>query len=174
MNQYLYISRKIYIIFIVSIMLIIGGCSLTSINKKHFLIETNKEKPASTVYFIRPFTYRERGIADNPVKIALNRKKLISLGKGEYTMLRIKPIDATITTRSYTKFTNKFEPIEMTRSANMSFESGQTYFIHIRQVNEEFRGVYYLPELVGLKTAKRITEGVHAIGGARSAKIKNL
>ena len=172
MMQYVY--RIFSVVFLVSVVLVTSGCGSTSVNKKHILVETDSEKPSANVYFIRPFTYRERGIADNPVKIELNRKELITLGKGEYTLVHIKPVDATITTRSFTMFTNKLMPVEMTRRANMNFESGQTYFIHIRQVNEEFRGVYYLPELIGLETAKRITAELRATGGARGAKIKNL
>ncbi|NOX42764.1 MAG: hypothetical protein GXP19_03395 [Gammaproteobacteria bacterium] len=153
---------------------LISGCGSTSVNSKHILIETDKEVAAASVYFIRPFTYRERGIADNPVKIELNRKEIISLGKGEYTLVRIKPVEATITTRNYSMFTNKLMPIEMTRNANMTFAAGETYFIHIKQVNEEFRGVYYLPELIGLTTAKRMASDLKSTGVDSDADIEKL
>jgi len=162
------------VFFLVILITSISGCGSTSVNAKHILLETNKETAAATVYFIRPFTYRERGIADNPVKIELNRKEIILLGKGEYTMVRIKPVEATITTKNYSMFTNKLMPIEMIRSATMTFEAGQNYFIHIKQVNEEFRGVYYLPELIGLKTAKRITSDLKSSGVTSNANIENL
>ncbi len=154
--------------------ILISGCGSTSVNTTHILLEADKEIAAANVYFIRPFTYRERGIADNPVKIELNRKEIISLGKGEYTMVRIKPVEATITTRNYSMFTNKLMPIEMIRSATMTFDAGQNYFIHIKQVDEEFRGIYYLPELIGLKTAKRITSDLKSSGIASDADIEKL
>lgn len=163
-----------YIALVFCLPLFLNACGSTSVNKKHLLIETNQDKPAANVYFIRPFTYRERGIADNPVKIELNRKTLIKLGKGEYTLIRLKTSDATITTRSYSMFTNKLLPVEMKRSANMTFTEGETYYIHIRQVNEEFRGVYYLPELVGPKTAKRLAAGLSATGAASSDHFEKL
>ena len=172
MMQYAY--KKISAAFIIGLFFVIAGCGSTSVHNDHILIETKEENPGANVYFIRPFTYRERGIADNPVKIELNRKKLVTLGKGEYTLVKIKPVEATITTRSHTMHTNKLMPVEISRSANMHFEHGQTYFIHIRQVNEEFRGVYYLPELIGLKTARRLTATLRASGDARSARIEDL
>lgn len=153
---------------------ILSGCGSTTINKKHLLIENNEKIAAASVYFIRPFTYRERGIADNPVKIELNRKLLIELGKGELTLIRLKAADATISTRSFTMFTNKLLPVEVKRNAQMSFIAGETYYIHIRQVNEEFRGVYYLPELVGPKAAKRLADGLNAVGEASSSDFDNL
>jgi len=153
---------------------LLSGCGATSVNGKHVLLETDEKIAAATVYFIRPFTYRERGVADNPVKIELNRNQIISLGKGEYTMVRIKPVEATITTKNYTMYTNKLMPIEMTRSATMTFDAGQRYFIHIRQVNEEFRGVYYLPELIGLTTAKRMTSDLKSSGVSSDADIEKL
>jgi hypothetical protein len=166
--------KKISTAFIIGLFFVITGCGSTSVNDDHILVESEDGNPAANVYFIRPFTYRERGISDNPVKIELNRKELITLGKGEYTLVHIKPVDATITTRSFTMHTNKLMPVEISRSANMHFEHGQTYFIHIRQVNEEFRGVYYLPELIGLETAKRMTAELRADGAARSAEIEDL
>jgi len=169
-----YYRRGITFLAIISALIAISSCGSTSINTKHILVETDEKIPAATVYFIRPFTYRERGIADNPVKIELNRKELIALGKGEYTLIRIKPIDATITTKNFSMFTNKLLPIEMKRSANLTFDAGQTYFIHIRQVNEEFRGVYYLPELIGLKTAKRMSAELKSIGVSSGATIEEL
>lgn len=169
-----YAARLTVVFFALAVMTVLTGCGSTAVNKKHILIETDAKKSYAKVFFIRPFTYRERGIADNPVKIELNRKQLISLGKGEYTAVHLKPVDATITTRSFSMFTNKLLPIEMTRSATMNFSEGQTYFIHIKQVNEEFRGVYYLPELIGAKTAKRMIESLRAIGDASSADFKNI
>ncbi len=161
-----------FIIVILSVL--ISSCGSTSVNRKHILLETDKEVAAANVYFIRPFTYRERGIADNPVKIELNRKEIISLGKGEYTMVRIRPVEATITTKNYSMFTNKLMPVEMTRNATMTFYAGKNYFIHIKQVNEEFRGVYYLPELIGLETAKRMTLDLKSSGVASDADIQKL
>ena len=77
-------------------------------------------------------------------------------------------------TRNLTPFTNKDDYVEMTRELRLDLAPGKTYFIHIRQVNEEFRGVYYVPMLVDLKTAKELVIDSGPTLGARSAPINTL
>ena len=152
----------------------ISACGSTSINKKHELFARDPDIAAAQVYFIRPYTYRERGLADNPVKIEINGKQLMELGKGEYTMARMKPVKISLTTRSLTLFTNKIEPVEMTRTSEITLAPDERYFLHVKQVNEEFRGVYYMIELVSLETAKGLINGVKSIGVPRKAAIDKL
>lgn len=151
----------------------LAGCA-TEIRTTHPLYEPHADVAAANVYFIRPFTYRERGVADNPVKIEVNKELLLELGKGEYTLVRLKPGPATITTRNLTMFTNKAEPVEMTRSIDTELVAGKTYFLHIEQVNEEFRGVYYLIRAVDLATAKGLVNYLRVVGPARDAPIGKL
>jgi hypothetical protein len=153
---------------------IIAGCASSAISTTNILIEHDANKPAANVYFIRPLTYRDRGVADKAVRIELNNKVLMLLSKGEYALIRIKPVNGILTTRNVSMFTNKQLPIEMAKSVEVSFEAGQTYFIHIKQVNEEFRGVYYLPELVDLSEAKKLVDGLKKAGLASSAPIDKL
>jgi hypothetical protein len=150
-----------------------GGCA-TTVVQTHPLVETAPDATTAKVYFIRPFTYRERGAADNPVKIEVNNAPLLELGKGEYTLVPLKPSAITVTTRNMTRFTNKNELVEMTRSLELDLKPGVTYFMHIRQVNEEFRGVYYLIQPVDLTTAKGLVFDLHPSGAARSARIPDL
>jgi len=152
---------------------VLAGCA-TSINKEHPMIVTQPDVAAANIYFIRPMTYRERGIADNPVVIEFNGMELLKLGKGEYTLLRVRPEKILLKTRNRTLFTNKDEPVEMTRELRMELAPGKTYFIHIRQVNEEFRGVYYVPMPVDLKTAKELILDAGPTLGGRSAPIDAL
>jgi hypothetical protein len=153
--------------------LLVGGCA-TTVVQTHPLIETAPDAATAKVYFIRPFTYRERGAADNPVKIEVNNAPLLELGKGEYTLLHLKPSAITVTTRNFTRFTNKNDLVEMTRSIELDLKPGNTYFLHIRQVNEEFRGVYYLIQPVDQNTAKGLVLDLHPSGAARSARITDL
>lgn len=152
---------------------LLAGCG-TTVENNHPLLEPSPNASTANVYFIRPFTYREQGAADNPVKIEVNGAQILELGKGEYTLLRMKPADVTLTTRNLTRFTNKNDLVEMTRSLEMEWKPGQTYFIHIRQVNEEFRGIYYLIQPVDLPTAKSLIVDLHVAGAARSARIDKL
>ena len=49
------------------------------------------------------------------------------------------------------------------------FVGGRTYFIHIKQIDEEFRGTFYEPELVSLQEAKRLIKHLKRIGAAAAA-----
>lgn len=151
----------------------LAGCA-TSVNKIHPAVVTQPDVAAANVYFIRPLTYRELGIADRPVSIELNDTELLKLGKGEYTLLRLRPEKALLKTRNLTTFANKNEYVEMTRELRLELAPGQTYFIHIQQVNEEFRGIYYVPLLVDLKTAKELIIDSRAVDAARRAPIDTL
>ena len=151
----------------------LAGCA-TTINKTHPIIVTQPDVAAANVYFIRPLTSGEHGMADKPVVIEFNDTELLKIGKGEYTLLRVRPEKILLKTRNLTAFTNKNEYVEMTRELRLELAPGQTYFIHIQQVNEEFRGVYYVPLLVDLKTAKELIINSRAIDAARRAPINTL
>jgi hypothetical protein len=154
--------------------LLITACSSTSLNKKHELFAQDPDIAAAQVYFIRPDTYRERGLADNPVAIEANGKHLMDLAKGEYTYVRMKPVKVTFTTRSLTLFTNKMEPVEMTRTSEITLQPNERYFLHVKQVNEEFRGVYYLIDMVSLETAKSLIDGLRTSSVPGSLAIDKL
>ena len=151
----------------------LAGCE-TTINKEHPMIVTQADVAAANIYFIRPMTYRERGMADNPVVIEINGMEMLKLGKGEYTLLRVRPEKVQVKTRNLTRFTNKDDYVEMTRELRLELTPGKTYFIHIRQVNEEFRGVYYVPMPVDLKAAKELILDARPTDAARSARIDTL
>lgn len=152
---------------------LVSACG-TEVHRQHPLFVEHADIAAANVYFIRPYTYRERGVADNPVKIEVAKAPLLELGKGEYTLIRLKPGVTTVTTRNLTMFTNKTEPVEMTRAIEIDLQAGKTYFLHIEQVNEEFRGVYYLIKPIDLRTAKVLAADVLATGAARAAPILQL
>ncbi len=153
---------------------LLTACGTTSINTKNELLVRDPDLAAAQVYFIRPFTYRERGYADNPVHIEINGKPLLDMAKGEYTLVRLKPEKIRLTTRSLSDFTNKLEPVEMTRSSEITLQPDQAYFLHVKQVNEEFRGVYYVIENVSLQTAKSLIENLHSVGVPGKLAIDNL
>lgn len=160
------------VLLLSSFSVLLASCA-TEVNKSHPFITTEPDVAAANVYFLRPFTYRERGIADNAVVIELGGVNLLELGKGEYALLRLKPGAATLTTRNFTRFTNKDDPVEMTRSVPLELVPNKTYYLHIHQVNEEFRGVYYLPQLIDLRSAQQLLPDTRAIGAARSAPIES-
>lgn len=159
---------------LILLLLLLSGCGSTSMNKSHPIYVTDKDVAAANVWFIRPFTYRERGLADNPVQINVNEELLLKLGKGEYTFARLRAGKLVITTSNLSEFTHKQDPVTMTRTAEMTVEPGKNYFLHIRQVNEEFRGVYYLTEQVDLDSAKQLADPLSADGVPGDFKLHKL
>lgn len=156
------------------LLVLLSACGSTSRNKSNSLYITDQDVAAAQVWFIRPFTYRERGLADNPVKISINSEPLLELGKGEYTFVRLRAGKHTITTSNLSQFTNKLDPVEMTRTVEINMQPEQQYFLHVRQVNEEFRGVYYVIERLDLEAAKALVEGVAATGVPGKYKLNKM
>lgn len=145
-----------------------------TVNEQHPEVETRADAPAAMVYFIRPLLEKSKGFADNPVQVDFQGQPLVTLGGGNYTLLRIKPSEGMVKVNSMTRFTNQAQPINVWRERRYKFLPDRTYFIYLKQLNEEFRGVYYEPEPVNLDKAKQLISDAHAAGAARSAPIDAL
>jgi len=166
------IQRCVTALLAMSAALWLTACA--SVNQQHPEVENRAEAPAAMVYFIRPKVEKTKGYADNPVRVDFQGQPLVTLDEGSYTLLRIKPSDGLVKVNSMTRFTNQAQPIEVWRERRYKFLPDRTYFIHLRQLNEEFRGVYYEPEPVEWEMAKKLIETARASGAARSARIETL
>jgi hypothetical protein len=171
------------------LVLMSGAMLLTacaSVNKTHSQLmmgelTAEQKTQLASVYFIRPKPYKSKGIADGPVKISFQNENLLTQSEGNYSLLYIKPSKGTVKVHSSTMFTDKSVPVEVWRGRDYKFLADKTYFIYVRQINEEFRGVFYEPQPVSLREAKQLitagdgfTGGVLATGAARSAPIDEL
>ena len=115
-----------------------------------------------------------KGVADSQITVDINGEPLLKIDEGAYTMLKIKPTKASVTTHSRTLFTTKFEPIKVSRTREYNFIAGKTYFINLERINEEFRGIYYDPAPVTLAVAQKLTSTLRAVGKARSEPIDEI
>lgn len=166
------------------IALLLAACS--SINTKHPQIMNGEISPElkaqlATVYFIRPEVYKSKGAANNDVRITFQEQTLLTQAEGNYTMLYLKPSKGILKIYSQTKFINEDLPMQVWRARGYKFIAGKTYFIYVRQINEEFRGVFYEPQPISLREAKElIVPGTGrfgntlATGAARNAPIDKL
>jgi hypothetical protein len=146
----------------------VSGCASTKIVSNHPLMEKSGSGPYATVYFLRPNTERAMGFPDNPLTIEMDQEKLLTLGKGEYTMLRLKPrITTTMTLKSKTAVGPNWTIKEMSKDKKWSFAAGQTYFLVLKPVDGEFRGVYFVAESVDLFSAKEVAPKLHAVSVAK-------
>jgi len=175
-------------------LLILGTVLLTAcatINQKHpqlmtgDLTEAQKAQVAS-VYFIRPEPLKTKGVSNNPVHITYQGEILITQGEGNYSLLYIKPSKGLLKIHSETIYTDQRLPMDVWRDREYKFLAGKTYFIYVRQINEEFRGVFYEPQPVSLREAKLLIKSgrgftgsgikgdTFATGAARYAPIDEL
>lgn len=165
-------------------MLLLAACA--SVNEKHpqlMMGEVTAEQKTQVarVYFIRPTPYKSKGVADEAVRISFQKKTLLSQAEGNYSLLYIKPSKGVLKVHSKTMFTDQSAPVDVWRAREYKFIVGKTYFIYVRQIDEEFRGVFYEPQPVSLREAKQLIEAgngfrgdVLATGAARNAPIDKL
>jgi len=169
-----------------SVMGIVLLTACATVNKKHPDVVSGEiteelKKQLAAVYFIRPRTYKSKGMADNSVRIEFQGQTLLTQDEGTYTLLYIKPSKGTLKIHSETLYADQRASIDVWRERVYKFIAGRTYFIYVRQIDEEFRGIFYEPQPVDLQEAKRlIVPGVghfgntRASGAARSAPIDEL
>jgi hypothetical protein len=152
----------------------LGLAACATVNQQHPEVATDAKAPAATVYFIRPILLKPKGYADNPLHIDYQGKPLVVLPEESYTMVRIKPSEGMLRVNSMTRFTNLQQAIKVWRERHYKFLADKTYFIYLKQINEEFRGIFYEPEPVDLAEAKRLVKDARASGAARDAPIDKL
>jgi phage anti-repressor protein len=171
-------NRKISLIYLTLLIIsLFSGCA--TVNNKHPLVVSKEVKPGDPeyfayAYFIRPKLYKSKGVADEAVRIEFQEKILLELDEGSYALLRIKPSKGVLKVFNETNFINKIHPVEVWRAREYKFIEGKTYFIHIKQIDEEYRGVFYDPEPVDFEMAKTLAKKPRASGEARNAPIETL
>jgi len=159
-------------------LLAVAGCA--SVNVQHPQVLDNdagaeQRAQAARVYFVRPRPYKGKGVADGPVRITYKDKPLLKMAEGSYALLYIKPGKGQLKVFNETEFTNTGEVIEVWRGRRYRFIAGRTYFIYVRRIDEEFRGIFYELDPVTLERARRLIDTARPSGGAaRSEPIDEL
>ena len=173
-HKYFNVTCSIRLLLAISAMLLLAACG-TKVNVNNsYVQEEADDAHIARVYFIRPLPLKYKGIADAPLVVELNNEFLLKINEGWYTMAKVKPTKATITTRSKTMFINKDQPIDISRSREYRFIAGKTYFILLERVNEEFRGIYYDPAPVSFEQALELTKHLRTAGLARKEPIRKI
>ncbi|HFQ92352.1 MAG TPA: hypothetical protein ENK29_05695 [Chromatiales bacterium] len=153
---------------------LLTACASTRIEDGHPLVREAPESEVAKVYFIRPRTERTMGFADNRLPVEADRFHLMTLAKGEYTMVPMVPGTVWISVTSMTHWGPRNEIKEMSRSRQFEFKAGETYFIVFNLVDGEFRGAFFLPEAVDIYTARELTRNMLPVGRARQAPVSSL
>lgn len=151
--------------------LALAGCTSTEIVRTHPLLADATRSDHARVYVLRPNTERAMGFPDNPVTLELDERKLLTLGKGEYTLLRLKPRNTSLILRSLTAQGPFWTTTEISRKRTVNLEAGKTYYWAVKPVDGEFRGVYFIAEDIEAEEARQMTFRLHAVGAAKEAPL---
>ena len=152
----------------------LAACASAKVHDNSFMAPEAKDQHLAKIYFLRSKPVKFKGVADSRILVDINGTPLVSIDEGAYTLVKIKPTKAKITTHSKTKFTTQFKPINVTRTREYNFIAGKTYFINLNRVNEEFRGIFYDPAPVSLEEAQQIAYPLRAVGEARAEPISSI
>ena len=157
--------------------LILSGCA--TVNISHPMVVSHEIKPGDPknyayAYFIRPKPYKSKGVSDEALRIEFQDEVLLNIDEGSYALIRIKPSKGELKIFNRTKFINKLIPVEVWRAREYKFIEGKTYFIHLKRIDEEFRGVFYEPKPISLEIAKTLSSDLRATGEAKKSTIEKL
>lgn len=108
-----------------TVVLVTGCVGTTKVQPNHPLMGATAE--STRVYFIRPKT-GFRGVADLPLTISLDGKKLLKLSKGQYTLLSLASGTFEMKVESYTVLANGAMTSASTR-VPVTFSNGQTQYL---------------------------------------------
>jgi len=161
------IHTRLMAILGLAALLLASGCA--TVNTRHPALAEEAGPKVASVYFIRPQPLFSDDFADAPVTIEFQGKKLLKLSERTYTLVYLKPSRGELKIYNNTYFTNRPSSQRVWKEREYRFVAGRTYFIHVKQLNEEFRGIFYEPELVGLEEAKKLARHLYRIGPAANA-----
>ena len=99
---------------------------------------------------------------------------LMDLGKGEYTLIYLKPSQVNIALENLTQTRGRWEVEPMKQTRFFEFETNQTYYLIAQPFDGEFRGVHFTPELISKSKAQEITRYLKAVGNAETQPIEQL
>jgi len=154
------------------------GCASwngTHVNASNHLVSAPGEPLYATVYFLRPLTERPMGFPDNALSISLDGSQLLTLEKGDYTLIYMRPrVRTTMTVENLTAVGPFWATKKMDKDYQFGFSAGRTYFIVLDPVDGEFRGVYFTAREVDQFTAKQLAQNLRPAGEARKAPLDKL
>jgi hypothetical protein len=142
---------------------LVAGCvGTTKVVPSHPLMGATAESTESTrVYFIRPKS-GFRGVADRPLTISLDGKKLLGLSKGQYTLLSLASGTFEMKVSSYTVMANGVMTSASTR-VPVTFSKGQTHYLTFDVISG---GYTYAPSTLSKERAVEAVQQLTPVGMA--------
>ncbi len=150
------------------------GCgSSTGPIATHSLAAEPANPGSARVYFLRPDPgfLPSGGLAGSrAVDVEINGESLLSLARGEYALVHIKPSRVAVTVKAWANDRNMSGGSSLGRPAQTRpfvFSARQTYFIVVRPwARGSLLGPGYAPEAVDLATAQEMAQALTPAGAA--------
>jgi len=156
---------------LVFLLLLTTACTTSVIKSSNPMFAATSDKNAAMVYLLRPTPIRTRGVADNDVKVEFGENQLVTeLSSGEYVAFKVKPGNVDVITRSIAFITTHTQPEKVWRARNFDFKSGETYYIHVKFTQEEFRGMYFIPVEISKEEAQNMLIRIKPAGDLAKEK----
>lgn len=159
---------------LLALLALLSACAGSKIVHDSPILEPKPDQPYSTIYFMRKDDKVYRGLAEDAVWIEINGQNVVKLAKGEYAMIRIKPIESTVRVISMSYIGTNPYPQEVFGEDTFNFAANQTNFIDISLRDGEFRGIYFMPVRVESKDARAIARDLKPVGVSKEQRIENL
>lgn len=152
-----------------------AACSTTAVVSSHPALAKSGETGIAKVYFLRP-DVGYRGVEHKPFSIALDDQGLLTLAAGEYVLVYLRPVSATVTVESYTvvRQARENDIIKVTESVPFSFEAGKTYYLSFAGRPLGWKsggGISYLPVLMSHRKAIATASRLKPVGNAAQEPI---
>jgi len=137
-------------LFIFVVLVSAGGCvGSTVIQSSHPLITKEGATDTAKVYFIRPDP-GFRGVMDMPVSISLAGAELLTLAKGQYTLMQLAAGTTELKVDSYTVAGPTNAMTKVSSNTQLSFSAGETHYLVFELVPRDFLRESRRGNLVGL------------------------
>ena len=154
--------------FVAGIMLsLVAGCGSTATMESHPLLANASNDDSATVYFLRSDPGFQ-GVMGNAFKISLAGQQLLTLAKGEYTVVSLKPWSGNVTVESSTVVNQSGmnTQVAVKESQPFAFAASQTYYIGFK---ESPRGC--VPLSISEDDARKLASKLKPVGMAATSPL---
>ena len=169
-------------LFVFVVLVSAGGCvGSTVIQPNHPLIAREGATETAKVYFIRPYP-GQGGVTDMPISISLAGAELLTLAKGQYTLIQLAAGTTELKADSYTIVgsrdnVGKVGPnvVKVSSNTQLSFSAGETHYLVFEPVLRPIivfpptpfpPGFEFLPRLVSRDRALYDVQRLTPVGAA--------
>jgi hypothetical protein len=149
----------------------VAACGATVVMETHPALAPAGQASAARVYFMRP-NIGYPGVMGKAFSISWNDKELLTLAKGDYALVYLRPDSGRMTIQSWTVINGGMGKVTETRS--FSFDAGRTYYVAF-SANQHLvlGGTSYLPTLIMGDAVTQAASKTKPIGRAAQEPISS-